>query len=461
MTLDDLGHFYLGNADAIRQLAADPWTLAIGALLVLSAGLARHYDSHDLRQQWWRLLVPFAASTLAATGLFLVLLPITRGGSATFSMGLGLLGLFWLTAPLAWLYGLPFERLWPPQQAARNRRWALAIVAAGRVTLMTRCVGVLLGYDGWSSLLIVAGFAVPAALLAMSLASLLMHRSEQRQLHRAEMEGVAAARIVINGMAMIPDNIPEDGKLIVPFPDRPNLEPPSDPSAGCALGCLALIVFVLSAVALPAWIGLPQRWPPEPMGAAAGTPSPAVWEAATLAVLFWVPWLLLCQPAQWRRTWFIQRLCFAPLEETIRDLAARHPGDFPQRWDPAAVLAREEFAGRMLEAARLAADLPAESWVRRCFLNRLGPMVPLWLHPLKLWLEQREQMQDDQLRNLAWLQELLRKLPEGPELLQPHRDYLDQLCPFTQEHDQPRFEVLQNLSALALGKTKPFQSGRT
>ncbi len=31
MTLTDLFLFWVGNADAIRQLAGNPWTLAVGA----------------------------------------------------------------------------------------------------------------------------------------------------------------------------------------------------------------------------------------------------------------------------------------------------------------------------------------------------------------------------------------------------------------------------------------------
>ena len=55
--------------------------------------------------------MPFAASTFAAAVLFLVLILVSRGEIGTLTIG-GLLGLFWLTAPFAWLYGLPFERLW-------------------------------------------------------------------------------------------------------------------------------------------------------------------------------------------------------------------------------------------------------------------------------------------------------------------------------------------------------------
>src|SRR5215467_3212106 len=105
MTLLDLMHFFLGDADTIRRLAANPWTLAVGAVLVLSAGLARNYDTQDLRAQWWRLLLPFAASTVAAAILFFGVASLIRLGISLAPLGWGILGLFWLTAPLAWLYG--------------------------------------------------------------------------------------------------------------------------------------------------------------------------------------------------------------------------------------------------------------------------------------------------------------------------------------------------------------------
>src|SRR2546421_34251 len=121
MDLPDLLHFFLGDADTIRRLAANPWTLAVGAVLVLSAGLARNYDTHDLRRQWWRLLLPFAASTAAATVLFFGVAALIHLGVPLAPLGWGILGLFWLTAPFAWLYGLPFERYLPPTHVFRAR----------------------------------------------------------------------------------------------------------------------------------------------------------------------------------------------------------------------------------------------------------------------------------------------------------------------------------------------------
>src|SRR5439155_21126185 len=154
MDLSDLLHFFLGDADTIRRLAANPWTLAVGAVLVLSAGLARNYDTHDLRRQWWRLLLPFAASTAAATVLFFGVAALIHLGAPLVPLGWGILGLFWLTAPLAWLYGLPFERYLPPARVFRARLAALGVVSVCRVAVMTRCVSVLCGCDWREALLI-------------------------------------------------------------------------------------------------------------------------------------------------------------------------------------------------------------------------------------------------------------------------------------------------------------------
>jgi hypothetical protein len=49
------------------------------------------------------------------------------------------------TAPLAWLYGIPFERLLDPFHATRAKLIVLGIVSAWRVALMVRVVTVLFG----------------------------------------------------------------------------------------------------------------------------------------------------------------------------------------------------------------------------------------------------------------------------------------------------------------------------
>ncbi|MEM8932782.1 MAG: hypothetical protein AAGE94_16475, partial [Acidobacteriota bacterium] len=62
--------FGVGRREAILDLAADRDTLWIGALWVLSAGLARRYDKADLLAEPWQVVMPLVVSWVNATILF-------------------------------------------------------------------------------------------------------------------------------------------------------------------------------------------------------------------------------------------------------------------------------------------------------------------------------------------------------------------------------------------------------
>ena len=51
-----------------------------------------------------------------------------------------------MTAPLAWLYAIPYERFLSPVGATRANLWTLGLVAAWRVLLIIRVLVVLLSY---------------------------------------------------------------------------------------------------------------------------------------------------------------------------------------------------------------------------------------------------------------------------------------------------------------------------
>src|SRR4051812_18868184 len=118
MSLRTLLLYLIGDRQAILDIAADRRALHIGFLFVLSAGLAREYDGEDLVHEPWYLLIPLVASI----GSSFVLYAFTYGVACmkqvqgpTFARGyLSFLGLFWMTAPLAWLYGVPYERFLSP-----------------------------------------------------------------------------------------------------------------------------------------------------------------------------------------------------------------------------------------------------------------------------------------------------------------------------------------------------------
>ena len=143
MTIATLLQFLLGRKEAIEAFTKSPHTLWIGALFVLSAGFAREYDGVDLLAEPWHLAIPLGASFLAATLMFTVLSESPAGGLGWrqgWRSYRAFLGLFWLTAPLAWLYAIPYEQFLSPTVAARANLLTLAVVAAWRVALIIQIV---------------------------------------------------------------------------------------------------------------------------------------------------------------------------------------------------------------------------------------------------------------------------------------------------------------------------------
>lgn len=175
MRLATLFRYLIGDREAILQLACNCWSLAVGALLVLSAGLARDYDQEDLLHEPWHLLVPFGASIVASAVLFAVACgpwALARDATAPWPGWIrayaSFLGLFWLTAPLAWLYAIPYERLMTAPLAVGANLTTLAIVAAWRVALMVRVLRMLFNYDLFAAVVMVFGLGDAVLLLAMS-----------------------------------------------------------------------------------------------------------------------------------------------------------------------------------------------------------------------------------------------------------------------------------------------------
>ena len=129
--------YLAGSRRAILQIALKRRALAVGLLLVLSAALARNYDRASLMHEPWRLLGPFVASLAISGLLFLTIYGFARWKGMS-SPGicrayLSFLALYWMTAPLAWLYGIPYERFLSPLDAINANLWTLALVSLWRV----------------------------------------------------------------------------------------------------------------------------------------------------------------------------------------------------------------------------------------------------------------------------------------------------------------------------------------
>lgn len=158
----DLFLYLVGHRGAIERIAASRGAIWIGALLVVTAGVARNYDHLDfLRNPEW-VLAPFGVSLVSAAVVFLCVnsrldLYWAHGRKHHFR---SFLALFWLTAPCAWLYAIPAERITDLLTATKFNVALLALVALWRVALVTRAVQVLTGGRLWA---IVLAILVPAA----------------------------------------------------------------------------------------------------------------------------------------------------------------------------------------------------------------------------------------------------------------------------------------------------------
>ncbi len=131
--------FLVGDRDAILRIAGDRNALWIGFVFVLSAGFAREYDGEDLLAEPWHLLIPLGASLVASFLLFLFVQCDYRDPRISFwAAYASFLGLFWMTAPLAWVYAIPYERFMGYEAAVDANVYTLGLVAAWRVALTVR-----------------------------------------------------------------------------------------------------------------------------------------------------------------------------------------------------------------------------------------------------------------------------------------------------------------------------------
>jgi len=146
-----LAGFLLGHRDSITRVTSDRTSIPVGLILVLLAGVARDHDLEDLTGEGiGTVFLGLAISSALWIVLHIGILWTFRGrwigedGKPAPAPGpTVLLGAIWATAPLAWLYAVPFERMADPVSADDDNVALLALVATWRVLLMIRVLSVL------------------------------------------------------------------------------------------------------------------------------------------------------------------------------------------------------------------------------------------------------------------------------------------------------------------------------
>jgi hypothetical protein len=141
--------FLFGHAESVRTVAFSRASFWTGVILVLLTAIARNYDqTFILEKPFLWLFGPLLFSVLSGTWVFLVGYAIAWGYMDAERPGFwsawpAFMGLFWMTAPIAWLYAIPVERLFDSVTAARANVALLTIVSSWRAILMARVFQVL------------------------------------------------------------------------------------------------------------------------------------------------------------------------------------------------------------------------------------------------------------------------------------------------------------------------------
>lgn len=145
--------YLFGQAEAIRTVASARSAIWTGIILVFLTSIARNYDQTHISESPFKWLFgSLLFSLVSGTWLY----QVSYCGFARREMALEdkksvwdhwkqFMGLFWMTAPIAWLYAIPVERFLEPVEAAKANVTLLAIVSLWRVLLMARVLQVACG----------------------------------------------------------------------------------------------------------------------------------------------------------------------------------------------------------------------------------------------------------------------------------------------------------------------------
>jgi hypothetical protein len=373
MSIATLIRYLAGNRDAILKIAATPTAIWLGAVLVFSAALAREYDGKDLIDEPWHVLVPFVASLLTSFLLFCLVYAIARlngiGKQPFFRSYRSFLALYWMTAPLAWLYGIPVERFLSPGNAMRANLCLLAIVAAWRVALMVRVVTVLFSTTARAAVWPVMLFADTIVLVVLRFTPLPMVQM-MGGIRLSEREQVVA-------------------------------------DVAFWLASLSVVTWLAWLIGTIATCFGPRNWTyaladVETRHAVKGS----AWILAALSIAAWSAFLPLTQPPQRLRRAVEAEFASGRFQDAIHLMAAHGPEDFPPHWEPPPHIAYERRSEPpLLDVIEVVLDTQAPAWLQEIYADKLAEQMSNWI-----WLEETHDKMDR-------LFSLLRRLPQGRDVV--------------------------------------------
>ena len=401
MTPLTVARFLLGNRDAIVRIAHCRQAVWIGLIFVLSAGLAREYDGADLVHEPWMAIVPVGASLATSFILYLLVRLVVPWPKPPeppmpfWAWYRKFLGLYWATAPLAWLYAIPVERFMTPGNATRANFLFLAIVSVWRVCLITRVVSVLWPIGVASAFWTVMLFADSVALVAARLTPKPIW-SVMGGVRLSEREAVI-----------------QDAFFIVGF-----------------LAILSWIVWLIGTLAVAS--SLRSGASRQPTGDEPPAPtfraSAGLWVFAVASVLIWAFILPHTQPEQINRRIVETRLRAGQIPEAITFLSQHSRDEFQPLWDPPPQLAFGEYKPGLIDVLSIIASPNLPPALREIFADKLMVQVDRFARDdweFRPSFFRVLNVPDDELDRFV---KLLRSIPEGPQIADLYRrDAADQL----------------------------------
>ena len=331
--------FLLFRRDSILSIASSSSARWLGMIFVLSAGFAREYDGEYLLAEPWHLLFPLAASVVGCVALLLLLRIISwyrmvRDVDLLTMFG-AMLNVYWMTAPLAWIYAIPFERFMDPGGATRANLMLLGIVSVWRVTLMIRSVSVL-----YAASLVAASMPVMVFCVAMGYTALSLIPSPVFMI----MGGIrlTESEEIILGMRLW---------LIV---------------GGVLTAPIWLIGYLISCSVKSPW-----KWQLREFEEQNRSASKPAWILAFCSLAIWVPFLAWTQGEQQLR-WRAEKLLFAGSIVELSKFTHEHAEqDLPPHWDPPPRIGYGETRPELIPTTlAIRASSPA-NWFWKLYLDKI------------------------------------------------------------------------------------------
>lgn len=149
MNLWTILRYLFGRARTIREVSQSSASIPLGIVLVLFTAVARNYDQSFVTESPLWLFGPLLFSSVSGAWLFFIVYDrcikrhLAGKSPPAYSQWRSFMGLFWMTAPIAWLYAIPVERFLDPIGAAKANITLLGIVSAWRVLLMGRVISIV------------------------------------------------------------------------------------------------------------------------------------------------------------------------------------------------------------------------------------------------------------------------------------------------------------------------------